>query len=175
MSQWFYEYNGSSEGPVSERDILRLIEDGVITAKTGLWRQGMGDWQPAASVSPFSDEFQQPPPLPEDQSYSTKPPPMSSSESDSFHTGTGRQSAPQREPDIPTNMTKAILSTIFCCLPLGVVAIVKASGVSSAMRRGDYEEARRLSDEASTWSGWSIGLGLVVGIIYFIANIAADI
>ena len=153
MSQWFYEYDGTSRGPVSKSDIRRMISDGIIEVDTGLWCQGMDDWQPAAAIDAFSDEFQQqPPPLRKNQSYGADPPPIQSSASGS-ETGTGGSSVDQGEPDIPSHMTKAILTTLCCCLPLGIVAIVKASSVSSAVRRGDYEEARQLSEEADTSGG----------------------
>jgi len=167
MSQWYYEYNGSAEGPVSEHDIRRMIDDGTIEFDTGLWCQGMDDWQPAASVDTFSDEFQEPPPLSEDQPYGADPPPIQSASKGSPANDTTGQSAHQGAPDIPSHMTKAILTTLFCCVPLGVVAIVKASSVSSAVRRGDYIEARELSDEANTWGNRAIGFGVAAGVIYF--------
>lgn len=174
MSQWYYEYNGSAEGPVSERDIRRMIDDGTIEADTGLWSQRMDDWRPAVSVNTFSEEFHRPPPLSENQSYDADLPQMESPTSGSSEPRTSGQSAQQGEPDIPSHMTKAILTTFCCCLPLGVVAIVKASSVSSAVRRGDYEEARKLSEEANTWANWSIGLGVGAGLIYFFITIAAN-
>jgi hypothetical protein len=169
MSDWFYEYNGEAEGPVDERNILRMIENGTIRADTGLWCQGMNDWQPAASVDAFSNEFQQPPPLPANQSYSAEPPPMKSSGGSTSGSGSSHR---EGEPNIPSHMTKAVLTTLFCCLPLGIVAIVKASGVSSALRHGNYQEARQLSSEAETWANRSIGIGLVLGVIYFFAMLA---
>lgn len=174
MSKWYYEYNGSTKGPVSERDIQRLIEDGTIESDTGLWSKRMDDWQPAASVDTFSDEFQQPPPLPEDQSDVVDPSSMESSSSSSSEASSERSSTNQGEPDIPSHMTKAILTTLFCCLPLGIVAIVKASRVSSTVNNGDYEEARELSEGANKWANISIGVGVVVGVIYFLITIAAN-
>lgn len=180
MSEWYYEHNGSAEGPISEDNIRRMIRDGIIKADTGLWRQEMDEWQPAASIRTFSDAFQQPPPLPESQSYSAPPP--ASDYASQGQSGSGSQSGSGGQsanyggtPDIPSHMTKAILTTLCCCLPLGIVAIVKASNVSSAVRNGNYEEARTLSEEADTWANRSIVLGIVGGIIYFFISIAAGV
>jgi hypothetical protein len=55
---------------------------------------------------------------------------------------------------------------IFCCLPLGVVAVVYAAQVSGHLRRGDTGEAEIASQTARSWALWSIGIGLLVIVIY---------
>lgn len=45
----------------------------------------------------------------------------------------------------------AILATLFCCLPSGIVSIVNASKVDSAWASGQVDEARRRSDAARRW------------------------
>ena len=67
---------------------------------------------------------------------------------------------------IENHLVKAILATLFCCLPLGIVAIVYAAQVDSRAREGDIDGALRLSREANKWGNWSIGLGIGVGVIY---------
>ena len=44
-------------------------------------------------------------------------------------------------PMPPTHLAEAILATLLCCLPFGIVAIVKASNVSGAYHAGRYDEA----------------------------------
>lgn len=61
----------------------------------------------------------------------------------------------------PTNLVWAILATIFCCLPLGVVAIIYSVKVSQKYQQGDYAAAEHYS-EVSAW--WCIGT-IVGGII----------
>lgn len=170
MRTWYYEYNLSAEGPVREEDILRMIDDGMIKAETGLWREGMVDWQPAASVRPFSDEFGQPPPLPGNQSYRADPPRRFLSVTDSYDSPHGGGRTHSEEHHVPNYMGRALLATFCCFLPIGILAIVKAVGVSSALRRGDYGEARDLSYRAKMWSDVGIGVGLFIGVIYVIIN-----
>ena len=62
---------------------------------------------------------------------------------------------------------QAILVTICCCLPAGVVSIVFAAQVNGKVERGDIEGARRDSNSAKTWAWISFGLGLAVVVIYF--------
>jgi hypothetical protein len=66
----------------------------------------------------------------------------------------------------------AILTTLFCCLPAGVVSIVKAASVNSKWSAGDYAGAQKASSDAKTWAIISAVVGVVLLIIYF-AVIAA--
>ena len=56
----------------------------------------------------------------------------------------------------------AILSTICCCLPLGIVAIVYAAQVDSKFAAGDYAGAQQSSDNAKQWCWIAFGVGLVL-------------
>lgn len=83
------------------------------------------------------------------------------------------QTAPQApmEPVCPkTWMAESILVTLFCCLPFGIVAIVKASGVSSAFSRGDFRGAYQASKEAGKWVklGFFIGLAAILLYVLFV-------
>lgn len=69
-------------------------------------------------------------------------------------------------PNIENHLVKAILSTLFCCLPFGIVAIVYASQVSGKVAAGDYQGAQIASDNASRWGNISIGIGVFVIVIY---------
>ncbi|QIE60075.1 CD225/dispanin family protein [Rasiella rasia] len=66
------------------------------------------------------------------------------------------------------NMIWAILTTVMCCMPLGIVAIVKANKVEHLWRQGFHAEAQKAADDAKKWSIWSavsIGIGIV---LYFV-------
>jgi hypothetical protein len=84
------------------------------------------------------------------------------------------QPPPYQEP-IPNHLVWAILSTLFCCLPLGIVSIVYAAQVSSKQAIGDIAGARQASDNAKKWAIASAGVGVVLIILYvlFIAGIIA--
>ncbi|RAV15978.1 CD225/dispanin family protein [Mycobacterium colombiense] len=60
----------------------------------------------------------------------------------------------------------SILATLFCCLPFGIVAIVKSSQVNGLWAQGRYAEAQASADSAKKWVIWSVAIGIVVGIIY---------
>ena len=75
-------------------------------------------------------------------------------------------------PSVPNYLIWSILATLFCCLPAGIVAIVYASQVDGKLRSGDYDGAVQASNNAKTWTLVSVGLGVVVGIIYFIIGLS---
>lgn len=53
---------------------------------------------------------------------------------------------------VPNNLVWAILSTLFCCLPLGIVSIVYASQVDGKRAAGDIAGARAAASKAGWWA-----------------------
>ena len=76
----------------------------------------------------------------------------------------------QSKPD--NNMVWAILCTLFCCLPLGVVSIVYASKVDDLYKAGDYQGAQNAADNAKQYAQYSLICGIIIGVIYFISGLA---
>ena len=74
---------------------------------------------------------------------------------------------PPMKPD--NNLVWAILSTILCCLPLGIVAIVYASKVDGLYNQGDYAGAQEAADNAKKWAMWGAIISIVFLVLYFIA------
>ncbi|MBN9500418.1 MAG: hypothetical protein BGO01_11350 [Armatimonadetes bacterium 55-13] len=62
---------------------------------------------------------------------------------------------------VPNNLVLAIFSTMCCCLPFGVVAIVYAAQVDGHARRGDQGAALASADKAKNWAIASIVCGLI--------------
>jgi Interferon-induced transmembrane protein len=71
-----------------------------------------------------------------------------------------------------SHLALSILVTLFCCLPFGIVAIVKSSQVNGLWAQGRYAEAQASADSARKWVIWGAVIGVVVGIIYAIIAIA---
>jgi len=61
---------------------------------------------------------------------------------------------------VPNYLAFAILSTIFCCIPAGIPAIVYSSQVNSKLMAGDLAGAQSASSNAKMWCWISFGLGL---------------
>lgn len=80
----------------------------------------------------------------------------------------------QAEPD--SHLVWAILSTLLCCLPLGIVSIVYSTKVSGLWAQGRYAEAQAASDSAKKWAIIAAIVGVVssvIGIVIWFAFVAA--
>jgi len=62
----------------------------------------------------------------------------------------------------------AILCTVLCCLPLGIVSIVYSTKVSGLWSQGRYAEAQAAADSAKKWAIIAAIVGAVVGVIMVI-------
>ena len=78
----------------------------------------------------------------------------------------GGSTPPQTRPD--SWLVWSILSTILCCLPLGIVAIIYATKVDKLWDMHDYAGAVKAAQQAKTFTLIGAGVGLLGGIIYFI-------
>ncbi|MDZ7288329.1 MAG: CD225/dispanin family protein [candidate division KSB1 bacterium] len=81
----------------------------------------------------------------------------------------------QTTQHVPNYLVQAILTTLFCCLPFGIVAIVYAAQVNSKLTAGNYAGAVEASNKAKTWCWVSFGVGLGVGLIYLLIFIGGGL
>ena len=71
-------------------------------------------------------------------------------------------------PPPGNNMVWAILSTLFCCLPFGIVSIVYASKVDNLWAMGNQQGALDAKRKSKNWAIASAVSSLVVIILYVI-------
>ena len=87
------------------------------------------------------------------------------------------QSNTQSQPLKPdSNMVMAILSTIFCCLPTGIYAIILANKVDGLYYSGRYVEAEEAANGAKKWSiigGVIAIIGILLYIVFIVVAAAA--
>ncbi len=69
---------------------------------------------------------------------------------------------------VENHLVKAILTTLFCCMPVGIAAIVYASQVDGHARSGNLAAARESARKANMWANISIGCILAYVGIYVI-------
>ena len=179
MGQFYYlSPQNEQKGPV---DASQLVACGV-NANTMVWTQGMAQWTPAAQVSELQSLFAQPAPQPAPQApqppqsapqapqpaYAPQPAAQPAPQSVVYvQTGTNGPSQPMM-PKPGNNMLMAVLTTIFCCLPLGIAGIIYASKVDSLYNAGDYAGAVAAAKSARTWCLVGIIGGFVFTLIYLI-------
>ena len=146
--KYYMHIGGQQVGPYEENE----LPSHGLTASTMVWREGMPDWVAASQVPELSHLL---PPSQQPPSYQPQP-------------GYGPQQPYGARPPMPdTYMVWAILATLLCCLPFGIVSIVKASQVSSLYNQGRYQEAVAASEAAKKWAIWSAIAGVVLSIIGF--------
>ncbi len=154
--------NGVQVGPFEESDLML----NGLKPTTPVWTDGMTDWQPANQVPALAYLFagQIPPP-----GYGYQQNPRFGPQPNSgFDT--------RNNPPMPsTNLAWGILVTLFCCLPLGVVSIVKASQVSGLYAQGRYEEALAASKSAGRWALWGALSSVVLCLLYAFAVVALGV
>ncbi|MDQ1629132.1 MAG: hypothetical protein QOI54_2876 [Actinomycetota bacterium] len=64
------------------------------------------------------------------------------------------------------NLVWAILTTLFCCLPLGIVSIVKAAQVNGLWASGQFDAAHKSAQDAKKFAIWAAAVGGVLILIY---------
>ena len=74
---------------------------------------------------------------------------------------------PKSVPAPPDNyLALAILSTLFCCLPLGVVSIVYSARVNSLWTMGHYDAAKATARKAKKWALASVIATVALVVLY---------
>ena len=68
-------------------------------------------------------------------------------------------------PPVSSHLLVAMLTTLFCCLPLGMVSLLYASQVQPRFARGDYLGAQVASQRARMWAVLSFFVGLVTMLL----------
>lgn len=102
------------------------------------------------------------------------------------HTHQQSPAAPQPNPGYQTyspgmtsppnnQLVPAILTTIFCCLPFGIVSIVKAAQVNNLWNTGQYDAARKASADARKWWIVSLCVGIGISLLYGIFVVAVGV
>lgn len=149
--KYYIILNDVQLGPLDIAELAKL----PVTATTPVWTEGMADWMPAGRVPELAHlfggagQYSGPVPPPRQPQQQTQAPGMDTYSSDIA-------------PECPdTYLVWSLLVTVFCCLPFGIVAIVKSSNVTSAYDRGNYDLAMSESKSAKTWIIVSVILGLV--------------
>ena len=150
--KYYMHIGGQQVGPYEENE----LPSHGLTASTMVWCEGMPDWVAASQVPELSHLL---PPSQQPPSYQPQP-------------SYGPQQPYGVQPPMPdTYMVWAVLVTVFCCLPFGIVSIVKASQVSSLYSQGRYQEAVAASEAAKKWAIWSAVAGVVISIIVIVLQI----
>lgn len=151
--KYYIAENGKQVGPIEEGELLSH----GMTVNTLVWREGMPEWVPAGKVPELAYMF----------GGATVPPQQPPYQQQSYQQPPQYGAATPLRPEMPkTWLVESILATLFCCLPCGIIGIIKASKVSSLYHLGDYDGAVEASAQAKKWTLIGAIVGFVWGVIY---------
>ncbi len=84
--------------------------------------------------------------------------------------------APSAWTPPPNNhLVWAILVTLFCFLPFGVVSIVKASSVNTLWAQGRWPEAYAAAASARTWAIWAMATLPLIFVFWVVLVLVASV
>lgn len=186
--QYYIVENEKPIGPFSVQDLMAR----GIKGSDLVWTEGLTEWIPAENVEEIRaaiyggqccNPYPGNPPMPPQNPGQNTPnfPPFNQFQGQQQPPYQGQNQyyqpnqQPQQQPyvpypyDIPPKswLLESILVTIFCCIPFGIVGIIKASSVSSLWAAGHRDEAYKASADAKKWTL----IGLIVGIVWIIISI----
>lgn len=92
-----------------------------------------------------------------------------------YNANNGTYGQPQKPINGTTYLIFAIISTLLCCLPLGIVAIVYACKINSLQKNGDYAGAQNAAKKAKMFTIIGTVAALVVSIFYIIFAVVIGI
>jgi len=188
---WYFAQAGQQQGPISDEQIKRMVQDGSLGKEDLVWREGMASWQPAGEVpglqfpaSTFTPApFSPPPPAPAAPIITPPPPPP---EAVAPYAAPQYQSMPTPPTpsygappaygqaggaDIPDLLVMSIIATVLCCVPGGVAAIIFSTKANNAKKMGDFETARQAAKQAKTWLTVSVVVGLLAGLLGILSGV----
>ena len=191
--KYFYIENGNQVGPVSTEELL-----GKIGPSTEIWCPGMDNWAPANTVPEISALLgggvaAPAPSIPDPAATS-----YTGGNSGDYNSGNsqnygnsdyannpsyGNQQQPNfgNQQGMPTGnkpdnyLVWAILSTLFCCWPVGIVSIVNAAKVDAEWNKGNYAEAQKCSDNAKKFATISAIVGAIFIVLYIVLVFAGAV
>jgi len=78
---------------------------------------------------------------------------------------------PSRKPP-DNNLVWAILCTVLCCVPLGVISIIKSTKVGELWAMGDFAGAQKAADDAKKYAIWGAAITLIAVVLCIIFAVA---
>ena len=146
----FVGKNDEQYGPFTVNQINESIAKGEFSLEDLGWYEGLDEWKPLRNIEGIIDAAV-----------------IASNVSSSSN------NINASSEQVPSNLVWGILSTLCCCLPLGIVSIVYASKVEGYVIAGDIEKAKENSKKAAMWAWISFGLGLFFIIVFGIMEAMA--
>lgn len=156
--KYYIIQNGQQMGPYTMEQ-LKLYH---VTPETDVWTEGMANWTKAKNVSELAPLFA--------GAAGASGVAGGGTPAGAYGASRGYQTQTANYGGYPPKswMVEAVLVTLFCCMPFGVVGLVHATMVSLYYNRGEFEAAEQASKTAGKWVKIAFFLGLTFIVLYVI-------
>lgn len=172
---------GRQLGVFSLEDIRAKLLTGELRAGDHGWTAGMAGWKTLAEIAPATTPPPAPEPVPVAAPAPAAEPASERTESEQSQnpvdpitsaSAAKRHGRPRRRSKPQNHLVGAILVTLFCCLPLGIPAIIYASQVDGKYKVGDQFGAHESAHKAKLWIRASAVVGLLGALVYVALSFA---
>jgi hypothetical protein len=72
-------------------------------------------------------------------------------------------------PDVPDYLLPAVLITVLCCMPIGIIAIMFAAQAKTLASRGEYDRAMQAAERAKLFCWVAFGTAAVLLFCFILA------
>jgi len=155
MQKFHYTNGTNSFGPFS----IEELKDRNITGDTYVWTDGMPSWVLAKTIPELESVI-----VADKQPYFSAsagvPPEFSQTPVQNKHSDNSLVRPPKNY------LIETILTTIFCCWPLGIPSIIYATRVEKKFYKGDVNGAELDSASAKKWMIINIIACVVLWVFY---------
>lgn len=160
QAYYFIDEDGKNSMPVSKK----YFKEHGVNPHTWIWFNGLPEWVEASEV-PALERYLSAEAKPsyaniDRESLSVRPPRPKMTD----------DSAPGGKPP-RTWLFEAIVVTILCFFPFGLVAVVYAARVSPLWKHKKYADAVEASRSALLWVKWSFAVMLIGWLIVFLLSV----
>lgn len=176
----YYYLNERQEpvGPINFETISSLVRSGQLPASVPVAQAGGAEWIPYSTWLSTSSAPSLPPIPPSvarpEQARPGVRTPRGGSPEAALPPLPSNPLVPGAQPKPASHMLWAVAVSIACCLPLGIVAIIKAASVDGHYTAGRYSEAVKASRSAAKWCIWGGLLGILGSVTLMMLEHWAD-
>lgn len=152
--KYYIIVNDVQLGPLDAAELPKV----GATPATPVWHEGLADWTTCGLLPELQPFFGMTGYAPNPYAAPVNPGPATAPGAAYYDGGV---------PECPPSyLAWSIVVCILCCIPFGIVAIIKSCEVNSAWQRGDYDRASRSSRQAQTWIIVSVVTGLITSVLW---------
>ncbi|MDB4362244.1 CD225/dispanin family protein [Akkermansiaceae bacterium] len=166
--KWYYTKDQKQQGPVTKDDLLRMLSDGTIDITELAWNKELDEWKTIQEIDILFKTYTKVEEPSTQASRDTTPVERRRDKGDyKIAEWAVRTSDSEPSSAPPTYLWQALLITLFCCQPLGLIGLFYANRAQSLEKYGRRRKALIASKKAKTCCNIGFLSGLIFGVLYF--------